>query len=94
MDLNACSRRRYRCHCRGEFSEMKNPTMTFADYYLPYHPERKCFIDFNRLSVEDYNNKKETRGEGWIRVSISIATIHSPPNQMFGYKIGCRRMIE
>jgi len=71
---------------------MKNPTMTFADNYLPYHPERKCFIDFSRLDVEDYNNIKETSGEGWNRISVPIATIHSPPTQCFGYKMKVLRL--
>ena len=64
---------------------MKNPTMTFADNYLPYHPERKCFIDFSRLDVEDNDNIKEEKFDWGGRITIPIATIHSPPNHCFGY---------
>ena len=66
---------------------MKNPTMTFADIYLPYHPERKCFIDFSRLSVEDYANRKEEKFEWGGRISIPTPTIHSPPKHGFGYQL-------
>ena len=71
---------------------MKNPTMTFADNYLPYHPERKCFIDFSRLDVEDYDNQITEKGEGWARTSIPIATIHSPPTHCFGVKVRVLRL--
>ncbi len=66
---------------------MKNPTMTFADNYLPYHPEIKCFIDFSRLDVEDYNNIKEEKFDWGGSITTPIVTIHSPPTQCFGYKI-------
>ncbi len=66
---------------------MKNPTMTFADNYLPYHPERKCFINFSPLSVEDYDNQTTEKGDWGGSITIPIITIHSPPTQCFGYKI-------
>jgi len=64
---------------------MKNPTMTFADTYLPYHPERKCSIDFSRLDVEDYNNQTTEKFDWGGTITTPIVTIHSPPSHAFGY---------
>lgn len=66
---------------------MKNPTMTFADCYLPYHPERKCFKDFSRLSVEDFDNQTTEKFDWGGRITTPIVTIHSPPNHCFGVKL-------
>ena len=48
---------------------MKNPTMTFADYYLPYHPERKCEIEpflclssWRRPTKEEIKKSPDTCG--------------------------------
>jgi len=71
---------------------MKNPTMTFADYYLPNHPPRKCLINFSPLSVEDYDNQTTEKGDWGARTTIPIVTIHSPPTQCFGYKMTVLRL--
>ena len=58
---------------------MKNPTMTFADYYLPYHPERKCEIEpFLCLSSWRRPTKEEQKE--------SPNTCLIGENQMFFYR--------
>ncbi len=58
---------------------MKNPTMTFADNYLPYHPERKCEIEpFFCLSSWRRPTKEE------IKKSPDTCLIGE--NQMFFFK--------
>lgn len=38
---------------------MIKPTFTFADEYLPYHPERKCFIDLIPGAIAIYEEWPE-----------------------------------
>ncbi len=58
---------------------MKNPTMTFADYYLPYHPERKCEIEaFLCLS----SWRRPTKEESVENPNLCLIT----ENQMFFYR--------
>ena len=60
---------------------MKNPTFTFADTILPFHPPRECFIEFSAFNTQ-MPPKPLPDGNG---VSIDTPLMFSPPKQMWGW---------
>ena len=60
---------------------MKNPTMTFVDEIIDYHPERKCFIDFIFVGHEEVELINESHK--WsATLSIKYNPLYLPAIQL------------
>ncbi len=58
---------------------MKNPTLTFADTILPFHPPRECFIEFSAFNTQ----MPPVEIENGLRIDTPL--MFSPPKFMWGW---------
>jgi len=64
----------------GKRITLKNPTFTFADTELPFHPPRECLIEFSAFNTQ---MPAEQIDDHTIRIDTPL--MFTPPKFMWGW---------